>query len=94
MDDTTAADWHPLQGLRTGDQVTVTRVLADGCELTFRGTLDLSGPHGGFMVTGEDLTNGIRTTGHFLAEDDAYGVRQQVEKYPPTDGPGPESASV
>lgn len=96
MDDTTVADRHPLQGLRTGDRVTVTRVLADGRELGFRGTLDLAGPHGGFTVTGEDLTTGLLTTGHFLADGDADadGVRQRVEKYPPAGGPGPEPEPV
>ncbi|WP_217143260.1 hypothetical protein [Streptomyces sp. AC627_RSS907] len=94
MDGTTVADRHPLPGLRTGDRVTVTRVLTDGRELAFRGTLDLSGPHGGFTVTGEDLTTGLRTTGHFLAEDAAYGVRQRVEKYPLADGTEPEPAAV
>lgn len=82
MDDTPPDGPDPLRGLHTGDHVTVTRVLADGRALRFRGTLDLAGPHGGFTVTGEDLTTGLRTTGHFLRQDSAHGVRQHVELCP------------
>jgi hypothetical protein len=85
---------NPLQGLRTGDRVTVTRTLAGGAVFRFRGELDLAGPYGGFTVTGQDPDTGLRTTGHFLAEDDAYGVRQRVEVCTEEDGAKDKDASA
>ncbi|MFI2351791.1 hypothetical protein ACH492_33245 [Streptomyces sp. NPDC019443] len=58
----------------------MTRTLSDGQVFRFRGTLDLSGPAGGFTVTGKDPDTGFRTTGYFLREDTTAGVLQQVER--------------
>ncbi|MCL7430165.1 hypothetical protein [Streptomyces sp. YS415] len=72
--------------IRTGDTVLVTRILPDGTVHRFAGALDLTGPPGGFSVTGEDLATGLRTRGYFLAEDTSPGTRQYVERLPSTVG--------
>lgn len=75
----TSDAYDTISSLRSGDAVLVTRTLADGQVFRFRGILDLSGPAGGFTVTGEDPDTGFRTTGYFLREDTAAGVLQRVE---------------
>ncbi|MFF3249388.1 hypothetical protein ACFYWY_38060 [Streptomyces sp. NPDC002870] len=76
----TSDAYDTINSLGSGDTVLVTRTLSGGQVFRFRGVLDLSGPAGGFTVTGEDPDTGFRTTGYFLREDTAAGVLQQVER--------------
>ncbi|MFJ7078523.1 hypothetical protein [Streptomyces sp. NPDC098781] len=69
--------------LRTGDTVLVTRTFPDGTVYRFKGVADFAGPEGIFTVVGHDPDTELHTTGYFMTQDSAYGVKQDVVRISP-----------